>query len=96
MERKLMYGIAMPSMLATLVSGGALLYLMPYYIKNGWLHTKLLLVAFTVIYHHICLIYMKHFRNKSNIKTHVFYRVFNEIPVLFLIGIIIMAVVKPF
>jgi putative membrane protein len=96
MERKLMYGIAMPSMLATLISGGALLYLMPYYLKSGWLHVKLLLVVFTIIYHHICLIYMRHFKNKTNTKTHVFYRIFNEIPVLFLIGIIIMVVVQPF
>ena len=96
MERKLMYGIAMPSMLATLISGAWLVYLMPYYLKNGWLHVKLLLVIFTIIYHHICLIYMKHFKSKKNTKTHVFYRFFNEIPVLFLIGIIIMVVIKPF
>ncbi|AJD46948.1 hypothetical protein S7S_02630 [Isoalcanivorax pacificus W11-5] len=96
MERKLYRGIMTPSMLATLGLGIWLLYLNPAWLKMGWMHAKLTLVVLLVGYHHVCLAYMKKFAADANTKSHVFYRWFNEVPVLFLIAIIILVVVKPF
>src|SRR5690606_40029832 len=96
MERKLYRGIMTPSMIATLALGIWLLYLNPAWLKMGWMHAKLTLVVLLVGYHHVCLAYMKKFAADANTKSHVFYRWFNEVPVIFLIAIIILAVVKPF
>ena len=96
MERKLYRGIMTPSMIATLALGIWLLYLNPAWLKMGWMHAKLTLVVLLVGYHHVCLAYMKKFAADANTKSHVFYRWFNEAPVLFLIAIIILVVVKPF
>ncbi|KAF0804558.1 hypothetical protein A167_03681 [Alcanivorax sp. S71-1-4] len=96
MERKLYRGIMTPSMIATLGLGIWLLYLNPAWLKMGWMHAKLTLVVLLVGYHHVCLAYMKKFAADANTKSHVFYRWFNEVPVLFLIAIIILVVVKPF
>lgn len=96
MERKLYRGIMTPSMIATLVLGFWLLWLNPVWMKMGWMHVKLLLVFLLVGYHHVCLAYMKKFAADANTKSHVFYRWFNEVPVVLLIAIVILAVVKPF
>lgn len=96
MERKLYRGIMTPSMIAVLVLGGWLLYLNPGLMKMGWMHAKLALVFLLIGYHHVCLAYMKKFERNENSKSHVFYRWFNEAPVLILIAVICLAVVKPF
>jgi putative membrane protein len=96
MERKLYRGIMTPSMIAVLVFGGWLLYLNPGLMKMGWMHVKLTLVVLLIGYHHVCLAYMKKFERDANDKSHVFYRWFNEAPVLILIAVICLAVVKPF
>lgn len=97
MERKLYRGIMNPSMIAALVFG--LWILLPqwsYYKTQGWMHAKLTLVFLLVGYHHICLAHLKRFANDANTKSHVYFRWFNEVPVLFLITIVILAIVKPF
>ncbi len=96
MERKLYRGIMNPSMIATLLFGGWLLYLNPAWFSQGWLHAKLLLVALLVGYHHACGAMYKRFARGDNSRGHVFYRWFNEVPVLFLLAIVILVVVKPF
>lgn len=97
MERKLYRGIATPSMVATLFFGTWLVALNhTYYFQQGWFHTKMTLVLLLIVYHHMCLFYMKKFRNDANTKSHVFYRWFNEAPVFMLVGIVILAIVKPF
>ena len=97
MERKLYWGIATPAMVATLVFGFWLLsYNAAGYMAGGWMHAKLTLIALLVGYHHLCGRYLKAFAADNNKKSHTFFRCFNEIPVVFLIGIIILAVVKPF
>ena len=96
MERKLYRGIMTPSMMATLLLGGWLLYLNPAWLSQGWLHAKLLLVALLVGYHHACGVMYKRFARGDNSRGHVFYRWFNEVPVLFLLAIVILVVVKPF
>jgi putative membrane protein len=61
-----------------------------------WLHAKLGLVALLLIYHMLCFKFMRDFRNRSNTRSARFYRMFNELPALLLIGVLILVVVKPF
>ena len=97
MERKLYRGIMTPAMIASLVFGGwMLIENWSFYKTQGWMHAKLTLVFFLIGYHHMCLAFMKKFAADANTKSHVFYRWFNEVPVIFLIAIVILAVVKPF
>lgn len=96
MERKLYRGIMLPSMLATLVFGIVLLVLNPGWLSQGWMHTKLALVFLLVGYHHMCGAMLKRFARGENKHTHVFYRWFNEAPVLILIATVILVVIKPY
>lgn len=97
MERKLYRGITTPSMVATVVFGLWLISYNPaWYLSAGWMHAKLTLVALLVIYHFYCGHLVRVFREDRNTRSHVFYRWFNEMPVLVLVAVIILAVVKPF
>ena len=97
MERKLYRGIMMPSMILTLALGIWLISLNPsYYFSQGWMHAKLTLVVALVAYHHVCGAQLKRFARGENSRSHVFYRWFNEAPVLALLGIVILVVVRPF
>jgi putative membrane protein len=71
------------------------LYGLEWFRAQTWLHLKLLLVGGLVAYHFYCGKLLREFREDRNIRSHVFYRWFNEIPVLFLLAIIILAVVRP-
>ncbi|OOE10913.1 TIGR00701 family protein [Stutzerimonas degradans] len=97
MERKLYRGIMLPSMVATLAFGIAMAALNPMlFTGGGWLHVKLALVLLLIGYHHMCGAQLKRFARDENVRGHVFYRWFNEVPVLFLLAIVILAVIKPF
>ena len=97
MERKLYRGIMTPSMVLVIALGVWMITLNPsYYMSQGWMHAKLTLVAFLVAYHFMCGALLKKFAQDINYKGHVFYRWFNEVPVLFLVAIIILVVVRPF
>ena len=62
----------------------------------GWMHIKLLLVALAVIYHVGCAKVLRRFEAGTETRSHVWFRWFNEIPVLLLVGTVILVVVKPF
>jgi putative membrane protein len=97
MERKLYYYIMIPCMLLTIFFGlGLLGSNWAIYKTAGWMHTKLLLVVLLIGYHHMCGYYLKQFAKDKNRHSSRFYRIFNEIPVVFLIAIIVLAVVRPF
>ena len=98
MERKLFFGIMTPGLILTLLFGIWMLldYAWALYSTSGWLHAKLTLLALLIVYHFYCGKWMIDFKHNRNQHSHVFYRWINEIPVLFLIAIIILAVVKPF
>ncbi|MAY72755.1 protoporphyrinogen oxidase HemJ [Halomonas litopenaei] len=96
MERKLYRGIMTPSMVAVLLLGALLVWLNPALMSQGWLHAKLALVVALVGYHHVCLIYLKQLAEDRCRRSATFFRVFNELPVLALVAIVILAVVKPF
>jgi len=97
MERKLYRGIATPAMIATLALGLWLLsYNLQGYMQGGWFHAKLALIVGVIAYHIYCGELLKAFARDQNQKGHVFYRWFNEFPVLLLIAIVVLVVVKPF
>lgn len=98
MERKLFYGIMTPGMVITFIFGSWMLidYAWDTYFSMGWLHVKLALLLGLVVYHYFCYQYLLDFKYDRNLRSHVFYRWFNEVPVLFLLAIVILAVVKPF
>ncbi len=64
--------------------------------SGGWLHAKLLLVLLLILYHFYCGKLLKDFRAGKNERSHVWYRWFNEFPVLALTLVVILVVVKPF
>jgi len=98
MERKLYLGIMTPSAVLTLVFGGWLLsfYPLDYIATMHWLHAKLLLVVLLFAYHGYCGRLVKQFKDDANQHSHVFFRWFNELPVIILIAVVILAIVKPF
>jgi len=63
---------------------------------NGWMHAKLAVVLLVVGYHHLCGRLLKKLEANQNTHSHVWYRWFNEAPVLMLVAIVIFVVVKPF
>ena len=67
-----------------------------YGISGGWMHAKLLLVLLLLGYHHACLRILKGFEQGRNRRSHVWFRWFNEVPVLMMLVIVILVVVKPF
>ncbi|MCY4016984.1 MAG: CopD family protein [Gammaproteobacteria bacterium] len=96
MERKLFWGIMTPSAVATLLFGFWLLLGNPgYFLAWWWMQLKLALVALLLVYHGLCWVHLKALRDGVNHRGHVFFRVFNELPVLLLIAITILIVVKP-
>lgn len=98
MERKLFYGITTPGGILTLIFGFWTLWLAGWESYSGtlWLHVKLLLVFLLGLYHLWCGKLVSDFRQDKNRYSHVWYRWFNEIPVIFLVAIILLAVVRPF
>jgi putative membrane protein len=66
------------------------------YSQMWWLHLKLLLVILLLAYHFYCGKLMRDFAADRNRRSHVWYRWFNELPVLVLFAVVILAVVKPF
>jgi putative membrane protein len=94
MERKLYYGIMTPGAVLTIVFGTWLW--LGYGITGAWLHAKLVLVAVLIAYHFWCGKLLSDFRQDRNTRSHVWFRWFNEFPVVILLAVVILAVVKPF
>jgi len=94
MERKLFYGIMTPGGILT-IGFGIWLWL-GYGMTGGWLNTKIAIVVGLVAYHIYCGKLLLDFKHDRNHHSHVYYRWFNEVPVLALIAIIILVEVKPF
>jgi len=93
MERKLYRFMTPLGVLA--LAFGTWLWL-GYGFHGIWLHIKLTLVAVLVAYHLYCGRLLRAFAEDRNRHSHVFYRWFNELPVLLLTAIVILVVVKPF
>ncbi len=96
MERKLFNGIATPSAIITVVLGFWLIHLMGYgLLYSFWLQAKLALIAVLVIYHIYCRKLLNDFKNDKNQHSHVWYRWFNEFPVVILIAVILLVELQP-
>ncbi len=96
MERKLMAMTNIGALL-TIVFGSLLLIIwLPGLLTLDWMKLKLLLVSGLIAYHFYCARLVGVFRDDANTRSHVWYRWFNEVPVLFLVGIVILVIVRPF
>ncbi|MDF1678206.1 MAG: protoporphyrinogen oxidase HemJ [Legionellaceae bacterium] len=96
MERRLYYGITWPAGLVTTVLGLWLLSVMlPYYQTAVWMHIKLGVVGLVWVYHWLCGHFLKQFKRDKNTRSSKFYRIWNELPTLLLIVIVILVIVKP-
>jgi len=97
MERKLFLFVT-PFALITIALGVWMLidYAWAAYGSSGWLHTKLFLVTLLVLYHGWCWQIMLDFRQDRNRRSHRWYRVFNELPVLILFAVVLLTVLKPY
>ncbi|MBA4141674.1 MAG: protoporphyrinogen oxidase HemJ [Nitrosospira sp.] len=93
MERKLYYGIMTPSAVLTVLLG--LWLWLGYGITGDWLYAKLVLVVMLIAYHLYCGKLLADFKHDRNRHGHVYYRWFNEVPVLILVAVVILVVVKP-
>jgi putative membrane protein len=63
---------------------------------NGWMHAKLAIVVLLIGYHHACGSILKKFEQNRNQRSHVWFRWFNELPVILMLITVILVVVKPF
>ena len=96
MERKL-YRFVTPFAFLSLFFGLWMAWLnWDYFSSAGWFHAKALLLVLLFAYHFYCGHLVRLFAENRNHRSHVFYRFFNELPVLALFAIVILAVVKPF
>jgi protoporphyrinogen IX oxidase len=93
MERKLYWGIMAPGAVLTLVFGA---WLLTYGFSGTWLYAKLVVAALALAYHVYCGRLLLDFARDRNTKSHVWYRWFNEVPVLLLAAAVVLVVVKPF
>ena len=93
MEKKLFYGIMTPGGLLTVIFGVWLW--LDYNFFGFLLNVKIFMVLLLVIYHVICFKFLIDFKKNKNKHSHVFYRWFNEIPVILLIAIVFLVELKP-
>ena len=93
MERKLLYGIMLPSAVLALLFGVWLW--LAYGFGGGWLHLKILFVLLLVGYQYWCLRLVRLFKDDKNKYSDRFYRWFNEFPALVLIVVVLLVILKP-
>lgn len=96
MERKLYRGIMTPSAILATGFGLWLVWLTPGWLGQGWFHAKMALVIGLIVYHLYCGRLVKRFRQDRNRHSARWYRVFNELPVLVLVGTVLLVELKPF
>lgn len=96
MERRLLRGIMNPAMIATFVFGLLMLSANTGLMQQGWIHVKLLLVLIMAGIHGFYAKCRKDFERDQNTRSPKFYKIWNEVPTIGLIAIVVLAVVKPF
>ena len=95
MERKLFMIMTIGALVA-IGFGVGMLAMAPDYLLMRWLHVKLGLVLLLVSYHGACFALLQDFAANRNSHSERWYRLFNEVPAVLLIAIVILVVVKPF
>ncbi len=101
MERRLLRAIMNPAMIATWIFGLAMLGMGwlawgPDWLRDGWMHAKLALVVVMTVVHHLYARWRKDFERDANRRSPRFYRIWNEIPTVLLVGIVFLVILKPF
>ncbi len=96
MEHKLLKIIMNPAMIITWILGLMMLYVMPEYFSQGWMHVKFLCVILLSGFQGFLSVTRKKFALDKNQRSERFYRIINEIPTIFLILIVFMVILKPF
>jgi len=95
-EEKLYKFIGVPAFWATILSGVTMIILNPALFKSGiWLHIKLIAIVIMVFYHFSLGYFRKRLLKDKCKKSGKFFRVYNEIPTVLMIIIVIMVVIKP-
>ncbi len=94
MESRLMNIIQTPAMIMTLTGGITMLIINPNWLSQGWMHLKLSLVFILMVYHFSCMRQMKKLRTHRTNFSSFGYRLYNELPTLILIAIVMLAVWK--
>lgn len=95
MERKLYRGIGTPAMVVTVALGvWTASFNWSYYATATWFWIKMALVAVLLVYHFTCGVYVRRFAADEVTHGHVFFRWFNEFPVLVLISVVLLVVLK--
>ena len=95
MERRLLHAIITPAMVVSWVLGLWLAWTGGFY-AAGWLHLKVLLVLALSALHGFFVRCVREFARDRNQFSQKFYRIINEVPAVLMVGIVILAVVKPF
>lgn len=96
MERRLLRGIMNPAMIAAFLFGGMLIAANPAVAQGGWFHAKILLVLMMAGLHGAFSKWRKAFERDENARPVKFYKIWNEMPALLLVFIVILVLVKPF
>ena len=97
MERKLLFGITTPGAILTLVFGIWMLYDYAWaaFASQLWFNLKLVLIGLLLLYHIGCGLLWLDFKHDRNRRSSVWFRWFNEVPVLLLVAITLLAVLRP-
>jgi putative membrane protein len=96
MERRLLRFIINPAMLLAFLFGGLMLWANPELMQGGWMHVKLTAIVAMTVVHGLYARWRKDFAHDRNKRTAKFYKIWNEVPTVLMIIIILMAVAKPF
>ena len=95
MERRL-FGIMTLGAVLTLAFGVAILFIRTDLLSAGWFHAKLALLAVLAVYHIYCRTLMRQLAEGTCPRSDTWLRLYNEVPILPLFGIIFLAILKPF
>ena len=95
MERRLLRGIANPSMIVVWATGIAMYVELEHW-TEAWMHVKWACAIALTALHHVYARWRKDFEHDRNVRSATFYRIWNEVPVLFLIPLVVMVIVRPF
>lgn len=95
MERRLMRGIINPAMISSFLFGILMLWVVPEYLSEGWLHVKFTALFLMTGFHGFLSRWRRAFAEDRNTHSTKFFRWWNEFPTVLMIIIVIMVIVKP-
>ena len=95
MERRLLNGITTPAAAVATLTGATLLWLLPSYLSQPWMHAKLAFVLGLMVMNALCYGYRKRLISTPQAVPHQTFRLLNEVPTLLMVGIVIMIIVRP-